>query len=66
MASTASSGGARRARRRQLQRLIADGTGRSPEEIPLLLASLALSAVVAGAFAGTVLVLRLIDYLQEG
>jgi malonyl CoA-acyl carrier protein transacylase len=56
---------ARRARREQVKRLIADGTGRSPEEIPLVLASVALSVVVAGALTATVQLLRLLDYLQQ-
>ncbi len=51
---------------KQIVRLIADGTGRSEEELKFLVASTAVTGVLAGAAAVYVGVVRLREFLREG
>ena len=51
---------------KQIVRLIADGTGRSEEELKFFVASTVVTGVLAGAAAVYVGVVRLREFLREG
>ena len=52
--------------RKQIIQLLADGTGRSEEELKLYVATTVASALVAGAAIAYLGVVRLREFLREG
>ena len=52
--------------RKELIRLLADGTGRSEEELKLYIATTVVSGLLAGAGLAYLSVVRLREFLREG